>query len=95
MNKVLVRVNNIESESEVLSTSEFMDLALEQIASTALSVKDSDESEPVLTAMSDILELMCGYLMCKNISPDFLFEYATQLRNTQGTFEKKVAVKKD
>ncbi len=95
MAKQLVRGNEVPANSETLSTSEFMDVALEQIASTALSVKDSDEAEPVLNAMSDILELMNQYLVAKNIQPDYLFEHAVELRNTKGTFEKKVAVPKD
>lgn len=95
MTKQLVRGNEVPANSETLSTSEFMDVALEQIASTALSVKGSDEAEPVLDAMSDILELMREFLVAKNIQPDFLFEHASELRNTKGTFDKKVAVPKD
>jgi predicted HAD superfamily Cof-like phosphohydrolase len=95
MTKQLVRGNEIPANSESISTSEFMNVALEQIASTALSVKGSTEAEPVLDAMSDILELMLGYLVAKNIQPDFLFEHAVELRNTKGTFETKVAVPKD
>ena len=95
MNKILVRGNDIPQNSETLSTSEFMNVALEQISSTALAVKDSDEAEPVLNAMSDILELMFHYLKAKNIDPDFLFTHAVELRNTKGTFDQKVAVLKD
>jgi hypothetical protein len=93
--KQLVRGNEIPSNSEVLSTSEFMDVALEQIASTALAVKGSDEAEPVLIAMSDILELMNEFLRAKNIAPEYVFEYASELRNTKGAFDKKVAVLKE
>ncbi|AMM43670.1 hypothetical protein FDG95_gp105 [Pectobacterium phage vB_PcaM_CBB] len=95
MNKILIRGNDVPQNSEEISTSEFMNVALEQISSTALSVQGSDEAEPVLTAMSDILELMCEYLKAKNIAPDSLFEHAEELRNTQGAFNKKVAVPKD
>lgn len=95
MAKQLVRGNNVPQDSETLSTSEFMNVALEQISSTALSVKGSTEAEPVLNAMSDILELMCEYLKAKNIQPDSLFEHAAELRNTQGAFDKKVAVPKE
>lgn len=95
MTKQLIRGNEVPQNSEVLGTSEFMDVALEQIASTALAAKGSDEAEPVLTAMSDILELMCEFLKAKNIAPDYLFEHATELRNTKGSFDKKVAVLKE
>jgi predicted house-cleaning noncanonical NTP pyrophosphatase (MazG superfamily) len=95
MNKSLIRDNVIPENSEALSTSEFMSVALEQIASSALSVKDADEAEPVLDAMSDILELMCEYLKAKNIHPESLFEHAEEVRNIKGTFQKKVAVSKD
>lgn len=95
MNKILVRGSEVPQNSEELSTSEFMNVALEQISSTALSVQNSDESEPVLNAMSDILELMCEFLKAKNIAPDFLFEHAEELRKTQGAFNTKVAVLKD
>lgn len=96
MSKQLIRViTDVPNNSESLNTSEFINVALEQISSTALSVKGSDEAEPVLNAMSDILELMCEFLVAKNIQPDFLFDHASELRNTKGTFDKKVAVPKE
>ncbi|QOI71581.1 hypothetical protein pEaSNUABM47_00097 [Erwinia phage pEa_SNUABM_47] len=95
MSKKLIRGGEVPQSAEVLSTSEFMDVALEQISSTALSVKGSNEAEPVLTAMSDILDLMCSFLKAKNIEPTALFEHAEVLRETEGTFEKKVAVTKE
>ncbi|SOK58899.1 hypothetical protein [Yersinia phage fHe-Yen9-03] len=95
MTKQLIRGSELPLNSEVLSTSEFITVALDQISSTALAVKGSDEAEPVLTAMSDILELMCSLLKAKNIAPEFLFEHAEVLRNTEGTFEPKVAVTKE
>lgn len=95
MNKILIRGNEVPQNYEEISTSQFMNVALEQIASTALSVQNSDSAEPVLTAMSDILELMCEYLKAKNISPNFLFEHIEELRKTKGAFQTKVAVPKD
>lgn len=95
MTKQLIRGNDVPQDSEEISTSEFMNVALEQISSTALSVKGSTEAEPVLNAMSDILELMCEFLRAKNIAPDSLFEHVEEIRKTQGAFNKKVAVPKD
>lgn len=95
MTKELVRGDSTPAGSEVLGTSEFMTVALEQIARSAQSVIDSNEAEPVLDAMSDILDLMCSYLIAKNIDPSSLFEHAEEIRNTKGSFDKKVAVSKD
>jgi hypothetical protein len=95
MNKTLVRGNDVPNNSESISTSEFMSVALEQISSTALSIKDADEAEPVLDAMADILDLVCQFLVAKNIDSDYLFEHAIELRNTKGAFNTKVAVLKD
>ncbi len=95
MKKVLVRGNDVPAESEVLSTSEFVQVGLEQIASTAIEIKSAQEADAVLTGMSDILDIMCSVLIAKNIDPEFLMEHASELRNLKGTFEKKVAVLKD
>lgn len=95
MTKQLIRGTEVPQNAEILSSSEFMKLSLDQIASTALSVKDANETEPVLNAMSDILDLMCTYLITKNIDPTALFEHAVEVRKTQGSFEKKAAVTKE
>ena len=95
MAKKLVRGNNVPQNAESLRTSEVMSVALDQISSTAQSVKGSDTSEPILNAMSDILDLMCTYLIASNIDPATLFEHAVEIRKTQGSFDKKVAVPKD
>lgn len=95
--KHLVRGNDVPADTEVfeLSTSEFITTSLQQIARTAESLIGTTETEPVLDAMSDILELMHQYLVAKNIQTDGLFEHASELRNIKGTFDKKVAVSKE
>lgn len=95
MAKTLIRGNDVPADSETLSTSEFLEVALEQISNTAQSIKGSVDAEPILEGMSDILELMCEYLKAKNIQPEYLFEYVNEIRNTKGTFAQKVAVLKD
>lgn len=92
MNKTLIRGDETPQENyEEITSFEFMNLALEQIASTSLSIKDMDAADPILDAMSDMLELMGEYLKVKNIEPSYFFEHAAQLRNTKGAFNKKFA----
>lgn len=95
MSKTLIRGNDVPSNGEVLSTSEFIAAALDHISTAALKVKDASTSEEVLESFSDVLELMCSVLVSKNIDPEFLFEYATELRTKEGTFASKVAVTKE
>lgn len=95
MSKVLVRGGNAPDNAEVLSDSQFISTALEQMASTAISLKDSTESEVLLRGMADIMELMQEVLMKNNIVPTFALEKALELREQEGSFQDKKAVTKE
>lgn len=91
--KVLVR-NNTES-SEILQDSEFIDVALEQISTVSLSLKDATESEQILNGMADMLELMQDVLMKHNINPTFAIQHAASLREELGSFKDKKVINKE
>lgn len=95
MSKVLVRGGNAPDNAEVLSDSQFISTALDQMASTAISLKDSNESEVLLRGMADIMELMQEVLMKNNIAPTFALEKALELREQEGSFQDKKAVTKE
>lgn len=95
MSKVLVRGGNAPDNAEVLSDSQFISTALEQMASTAISLKDSTEAEVLLRGMADIMELMQEVLMKNNIAPTIALEKALELREQEGSFQDKKAVTKE
>lgn len=91
--KTLVR-NNTES-TEILSDSEFISTALEQISTEALNLKDVNATDELLDGFSDMLELMQEVLLKNNINPVKAFEHAMSRRKEEGTFQDKKAVNKD
>lgn len=89
--KILVR-NNSTEESEILSDTEFMSTALDQMSSTAISLKDCNEADILLNGMADIIELMQEVLMKHNIAPTYALQKAYELREQNGSFQDKKAV---
>lgn len=95
--KELIRTlnNEIPEQAEVLSTSEFITVVMEQISNTAKRINEIDDDVYIVEELSDILELMNEYLKAKNINPVMLFNKVNELRKEEGTFEKKVAVNQE
>lgn len=83
--KTLVRNNSVQ-DTEVLDDSEFITVALEQISTQALALKDTTQSEDLLVGMANILELMQEVLTKNNIKPIDAVQYAANLRAEFGSF---------
>lgn len=91
----LVRGNEAPDTSVVLSDSEFISVALDQIGSTAQSIKDASENEEVLNGFADILELMQEVLMKHKMSPLVALQHVSAIRQERGSFSEKKAVTKE
>lgn len=92
--KTLVR-NNSEQEADVLEDSEFITVALVQISTQALALKDTTQSEDLLVGMANILELMQEVLVKNNITPIDVVQYAANLRAEHGSFSDKKYIQTD
>ena len=93
--KNLVRGNEAPESAEVLSDSEFITVALDQISTTAQSIKNTTQSEEVLNGFADILELMQEVLMKHKMSPIVALQHVSAIRQERGSFSEKKAVTKE
>lgn len=93
MVKKLVRGKNAPSDSEVLSDSEFIKVALLNIAAKATALAEVEVSNPtnMVDTFSDILDLTCAVLIKENINPADLYKNAAEKNVELGSFmDKKV-----
>lgn len=93
MVKKLVRGKNAPSDSEVLSDSEFIKVALLNIAAKATALAEVEVSNPtnMVDTFSDILDLTCSVLIKENINPADLYKNAAAKNVELGSFmDKKV-----
>lgn len=76
----------------VLSTDEATKVALEQIKVLTDSILNEDDGLKNVVAFADIMELIHLVFKNKNIDPNHLFSALEELKNTQGTFDQKIAI---
>lgn len=84
-----------EDNSTVLKGKEFNNAVLDTISSTAQQIKERTQTQDIINDCADILELINAYLNSENIKTDFVFNELTNLRNSLGTYSKKLSINKD
>ena len=81
----LVRNNSTE-----VTDTEFLEFALDEIIHTVDCITDDSQASEVLEKFADVLALMHGYCVRKNINPSQIVDTAIELRSNKGSFGKLV-----
>jgi len=89
----LVRDNVQGVEAIELSGKSMSTVVLDNIISTANQIKERTQTEDVLLDVADILELLNVFLITENITPQDALSKAVEVRNTLGSYTKKLIIK--